>query len=489
MTLPVDDVVSVQMLVSPTAPVAAGFGTALILGKSTVLPLEERIRTYTSLAGVVADFATNTEEYKAAAIYLGQTPAPAQLLIGRRFLAAQAGKLRGSATVSAVFSTYTGITNGGFDVTVNATLIQVTGLDLSGAVSMAAIAALIQTKLAAGLASTTCTWTGTYFLITSPTTGATSLVSFASTPTGGGSPVDVSSTLGFTSTSGALAIAGIAIESMTASANAALAFNNTWYGLLLTADASTQDVKDAAAFAETNKKLFFFTTSDANAKLSVSTTDLLAFMQTQGYSYTLGVFSSSPYAAASALARLFVTDFTQPNSTITLKFKQLPGVGIDTITESERLAIEGKNGNWYSSVGGFSMLANGTVASGRFADEVQGLDWLRATLQNLVFTELATAVTKVPLTDKGVSRLVAAATKGFSQAVSNGLLAPGIWNGQNLGEKKSGDFLETGFYISAGTVAAQSASDRSLRKSPPLSAICIGAGAIHSCAITVTFQR
>src|SRR4051812_22368916 len=178
MTLPVSDIVSVQVQVAPSAPVAAGFGTGLAMGRSTILPLEERVRTYSTYAGVAVDFAANTNENKAAAAYFGQTPAPAQMMIGRQFLAAQAGKLRGSASVSALFSDYTGITNGGFDITVNATTIQVTALNLSGAVSMAAIATLIQAKLAAGLASTTCTWTGTYFLITSPTTGPTSLCSY-----------------------------------------------------------------------------------------------------------------------------------------------------------------------------------------------------------------------------------------------------------------------------------------------------------------------
>lgn len=488
MTLPVSDVVQVQVQVSPTPPVAAGFGTGLILGKSTVLPLEERIRTYSSLTGVVADFAANTEEYKSSAAYFGQTPAPAQIMIGRRFLVAQAGKLRGSSGVSAVFTDYTGVSNGGFDITVNATLIQVTALNLTGAVSMAAIAALIQTKLAAGLASTTCTWTGTYFLITSPTTGPTSLVTFASAPTGGGAPVDVSTLLGFTNDSGALAVNGIAIETCTDSLNASIAFNNNWYGLSLTADRSTQDVKDAAAFAEPNKKLHWYSTADANAKLAVATSDLLYFMKNLGYQYTVGFYSGSPNAHVSAMARAFVVDFSQPDSTITMKFKQLPGVGVDTITEAERLAIEGKNGNWYSSVGGFAMIANGVVANGRFIDEVHGLDWLQATVQNAVFAILATAI-KVPLTNAGVARLIQAATGAFKQAKSNGLVAPGTWTGQNLGEVKSGDFLEDGFYIYAPSVATLSVSDRALRKSPPITAICIGAGAIHTVSLTVVFQR
>src|SRR4051812_41295334 len=138
MTLPVSDIVSVQVQVAPSAPVAAGFGTGLAMGRSTILPLEERVRTYSTYAGVAVDFAANTNENKAAAAYFGQTPAPAQMMIGRQFLAAQAGKLRGSASVSALFSDYTGITNGGVGLPGHAAPIQGGGPQRSGAGSAAA---------------------------------------------------------------------------------------------------------------------------------------------------------------------------------------------------------------------------------------------------------------------------------------------------------------------------------------------------------------
>lgn len=488
MTLPVSDIVQVQILVSPQAPVAQGFGIGYVLGKSTVLPLEERIRFYTSLATVNADFASNTEEYKAASAYFGQSPAPAMLAIGRRFLAAQAAKLRGGA-VSAVHTTYTGVTNGGFDITINGVNRQITAINCGAATSMADVATAIQTRLAAALASTTCVWNGSRFVITSPTTGPASLITIASAPTGGGSPTDASAIFGFTTDTGALAVQGIAIESMTDSVNASIAFDNSWYGLSLTFDASVQDHKDAAAVAQASKKAFFYTTNDPNAKLSAATTDLGYFFKNLSYDYAFGVYSTSPYAHMSAMARAFIVDFSQPNSTITLKFKKLPGIGADSITESERLALEGKNLNYYTSFGGFVMLANGTVANGRFFDEVHGLDWLQATLQTAIFGTLATTPTKIPQTDQGTARLVQSASQAFKQAVSNGLLAPGVWQGENVGEIKNLDFLDKGFYVFAQAVADQLPADRALRKSPPLTAIGIGAGAIHSCNLTFTFQR
>jgi hypothetical protein len=59
---------------------------------------------------------------------------------------------------------------------------------------MAQVATAIQTRLAAALSSTTCTWDGTgeHFIITSPTTGMTSIVLYATTP---GSGDDISGLL------------------------------------------------------------------------------------------------------------------------------------------------------------------------------------------------------------------------------------------------------------------------------------------------------
>lgn len=492
MSLTVDGVVQVQMQVAPQAPVAKGFGTLLLIGTNS-LPLEERIRQYTQISDVGVDFATSTQEYLAAQAYFGQSPAPALLMIGNRFAAAQAGKLRGSAGVSALFTDYQSVTNGGFDVSVNGTLIQVTGLNLSGAASMAAIAALIQTKLAAGLASTLCTWNTNKFVIASPTTGTASLVSLAAAPTGAGSPTDASTLLGFTGAAGALPVAGIALETMATTLLASDIFaagSSGWYGLALTSAASVQDNKDAAAYAETGKKLFFYTISDPNAELAAATSDLGYFFKNLTYNRSAGSFStSSPNAADSLAARFFIVDYSQPQSTITGKFKQEPGVMLEPVTPTQAAALKAKNLNYYVDRGGLAMVEEGVVANGRFIDEVIGLDWLQATVQNAVFTVLATSTTKIPQTDAGVAILVQAVDLALSKGALNGLLAPGIWTGQSLGTKKTGDLLETGYYVFAQAVKDQLPADRALRKAPALTAICIGAGAIHSCAITITFQR
>jgi len=135
------------------------------------------------------------------------------------------------------------------------------------------------------------------------------------------------------------------------------------------------------------------------------------------------------------------------------------------------------------------MLAEGVMASGKFFDERHGLDWLQNAIETNVFGYLYTRTTKVPQTDKGVAALVQQTEKALREGVNNGLLAPGVWNGMDLGEVSSGDFLPKGFYVYAQPVAEQNQSDREARKAPPIQVIAKGAGAIHFADITVTFER
>lgn len=497
-SLSTNDVVTVTVNVAPSAPVARNFSNALVLGSNTVLPLYQRVQAFAGggtvalSAMVAAGFTTTMEEYKAAAIWFSQSPQPQTIKIGRRMLAAQPGALLGSG-VSSVLATYTGITAGGFDIAINGTPEQVSGLNFSGAGSMTAIAALIQTALQGLLASTLCTWTGASFAITSPTTGTSSTVGYAVAPTHSGSPTDVSALLGLTAGSGAQAYAGVAIESMTDSLNASAVFDPNFYGIAI-AGGSTQDIKDTMAWAQIGVYLHSYSVSDPTAKLAATTTDLFSYAKTNGYGNSFGQWSNTPYAAISALARLLLVDLTQPNSAITLKFKQEPGVAVDSFTETERLALEGKNANYYASfaapgtTNGFAMFAQGVCGDGTFIDQVFNLAWAQANLQSAYFGALATALTKIAQTDIGMQMIVQALDKVMDQARSAGIIAAGKWAGLGIGEIKSGDLLPNAYYTYASPVASQSTSDRNARKAPPITIIATGAGAVHSGSVQFNFQ-
>ena len=77
----------------------------------------------------------------------------------------------------------------------------------------------------------------------------------------------------------------------------------------------------------------------------------------------------------------------------------------------------------------------------------------------------------------------------LDQAVNNGLIAPGVWNGGPIGQIESGDTLTKGYYVYADAVANQEQSDREARKSPVIQAAIKMAGAIHYADVQINVVR
>lgn len=490
MTTPVSKIVNVSILSSPTFPARAGFGTLNIMGVASRLPSGDRIRFYSDLAGVAVDFQTTDEEYLAAQKYFGQSPRPNQLAISRRFNTATPAELLGGLAPEKSLTAWNAISNGGFDITIDGVLKQVTAINVSASATLTAVAAAIQTRLQVVAASATVVYDGTRFIIRSGTTGASSTITYAVAPTGAGSPVDISLMLAARSTQFGIVTPGSAVETVSQSVANIYNINQSWYGLMMTTEATEAELKLAAAWTEANGKIFGYTTSASNCLATGDTTNIGYFFKNLLYARTFGVWDNDDkYLAASVFGRAFTVNFNQQNSTITLKFKTMPGNTTSVITESQRLALVANNLNYYTQFGESAMLAEGIMASGIFIDERHGLDWLQNAIETNVFGYLYTRTTKIPQTDAGVATLVQQVEKALAEAVNNGLLAPGQWNGGDLGEMKTGMYLQTGYYVYAQPVAQQNTSDREARKAPPIQAICKGAGAIHFADVTVTFER
>lgn len=81
--LSVSRVSNVTVTLSAKAAQGRNFGSMLILGAATVIPISERIREYESADDVGTDFGIDSEEYKAALIWFSQSPQPTMVYIGR----------------------------------------------------------------------------------------------------------------------------------------------------------------------------------------------------------------------------------------------------------------------------------------------------------------------------------------------------------------------------------------------------------------------
>jgi hypothetical protein len=193
------------------------------------------------------------------------------------------------------------------------------------------------------------------------------------------------------------------------------------------------------------------------------------------------MFSSyNPVAVATMFGRGFTVDFNANQSTITLAYKQAPGLQGENMTETQFATLIAKGGNCNIKVNnGAIMLWNGQMSNGYWFDEVQGVDWLQNRIQTYVFNLLYTTTTKIPQTDDGSAMIATAIAKGCEDGVNNGLMAPGQWNAAPFGMLKTGAALSKGYYIYYPPVATQAENLRQERISVPFQTAAKLAGAVQ----------
>ena len=359
--LPVSRLVSVTVNLSPIAASYANFNTLLIMGNSNVINVTDRIRLYQTLAAVATDFGTSAPEYLASSLYFGQTPQPQTLYIGRWAQAATQGLLLGGPLTATqqLIATWQAVTNGGFKIAINGgAQTNITGLNFSAAANLNAVATIINTALTAATVAAQVTWNSTYnqFTFATTATGATAAVAALVPPTAG---TDISGTAGGfllgSSTTLSEIVNGIAAESAVASVAILDGVRQQWYGLMFaSASIVDSDHLAIAAYIEgdgpTLPHIYGLTTAEAAAITSNDSTSIGYQLKQLGYNRTFYQYSTqNSYAVASIFGRAFPVNFTANNSTITLMYKQEPGVTPEPLTASQASALDSNNYNYFTA--------------------------------------------------------------------------------------------------------------------------------------------
>lgn len=492
MSIPESTIVSVSLSIEQQATSEQGFGLTCIFGKSAILPLALRYGLYPDLDSVGQVFTTDTPEYQAAETYFAvnaTNTVPSQVMIARMFDAAVAAELLGSSAITSTIDQFAAIANGAISITVDGTALNVAAIDLSEVTTMAGVAASVQLALTTAKAGTTCTWNGAQFTIHSPTTGVTSHLTF---PIGAPAGTDLAPLMKLRQVDGALLSQGQAAETVTQSLQNVKNLFGDWYMFALCYSPSAQDVQDAAAFALAQSLICGNSTPDPNVWLQSSTTDIASVLKAATNRRVITIAdkqAQNPFAILGLFAQASQIDFNGIDTTETMMFKQLPGVSISNFSLTELTVLRSKNCNYYISVGGNPMFAQGQMADGSWFDQVQGLDWFAAAVQNAAFGTFYRNP-KVAQTDRGVATLVHDIQSPCDQAVTNGLIAPGVWNGAPIGTVlKTGQTLNKGYMIISGSVDDQPQNVRETRIAPPITIVAKGAGALQGANIILRFEQ
>jgi hypothetical protein len=241
--------------------------------------------------------------------------------------------------------------------------------------------------------------------------------------------------------------------------------------------------------AASDKHLFGITSAEATILDPVNTGDLASQISLADYMRTTLQYSLVPYAICSFFGRALTTNFNGSNTTLTMKFKQEPGITPEVLSATQASTLANKRANVYVQYNnGTAITQEGTMSGRAYFDEMHGLDWLSNRVQTDIWNVLYQAP-KIPQTDPGVHVLVATCDGGLSQGVQNGLIAPGIWNAPGFGELHQGDLLSNGWYTFANPVATQDQADREARIAPLIQIAVKLAGAIHFADVVINVNR
>ena len=482
--LPVSRVVNVQIQMSPLAASTRNFGAMLIVGSSDVVDATERIRTYSNseLTVIASEFGTEAPEYLAAVAFFAQSPKPSNVQIGRWIKEDTAGLLKGRilATVEQEIERFTAITTGEMTVNIDASQVTLANVSFADCTNLNGVASAVTTALAG---KGTCFFDGSRFVIKSSTTGTTSSVTNASDS-------ELSKILGFDEST--TAVGGAKAETLEEATVALLDFT-TWYGAFYACDYELEDALKAAALinAATPYRICAFTSKDTQELDGQQRSSLGYKLSEVKNNRAIVCYSSTDKSMAmSVLGRMSTVNFNGSNTTITLKFKQAPGVAPEYLRTSQANALQKNHVNVFAQYqNDTAILQEGTMAGGFFIDEVHGLDWLQNRVETDLWNLLYTSTTKIGQDDVGVNDLLTTINKSIDAGVKNGLIAPGVWNGDSFGALNKGDTLSSGYYVYISPLDEQAQSDREQRKAPPIQVAVKLRGAIHFVDVLITVNR
>ncbi len=494
-SLSIASLINVSTSLAQAATQGQGTQSLLVLSGSPVIDATTRMAPFSSSSQVAQLFGSAALETEAAELWFQQSSNT--MFIGRWAQTATAGQLIGAPLTPAqqLVSAWQAITDGGFSIAINGSpATQVTGISFAAVNNLNAVAALIQPQLA-GASIVYNAFSGN-FVLTSSTSGVASTVSFAAPPTGEG-VTDISSLLGLTeSSSGCIQANGVAAESALSAATLFdQMFGAQWYGMAIIGAADTDHTAVASFLSSTQNKHFYFTsTQQSGALVAAFTTDIASVLQSANVGKAAVQYSgTSPLSAISLAGKMLSVNYAGSNTVIAGMYQNEPGISPDALNSMQLAALIAKNCNGFVAYNnGSSIIQPGVCCNGQFLDTVIGADALALTIMSTVDNLLLSQ--HIPQTDSGMHQIKVAIESVLQQFVTNGFIAPGVWNGPLFGSLANGSdgtppTLTSGFYVFQPPIASQPVAQKAQRISVPFQIAVNLAGAVQTVNAAITLNR
>jgi hypothetical protein len=466
----------------PVTEIATDMTLAVFLTPDfDVPPNNNRVRYYSSFDSLAADTTPGSAMYFAGQAFFNRQVRPTTLAVGRVCESpVAAGLIAGDID----FASLQGITNGAFDIEVNGALMQVASLDFAGVSTIEGIISLLTPKMS-GIAVQK--KYGGLILETS-TLGDLAALDYAASPTTG---TDVSGLLGLTQAAGGQLWQGYTPQGLAAEAAlvrlASRCNQKPPYGYIIDAKyRDTPDQKAMADWAESVTPAYFSAcTNSITACNAADATNIGWYCNDKGYIRTGTIYHDNPqvYPDMSYLAFALATNYSLPDSAITMKFKQLDGIDPSLLTETQLATLIARRINSYVYIGNTSRTVREGVQAldTWYTDTLVNLDNFREELQVEVYNVFL-RTPKAPYTSAGQNKLVSAAAKICRKYTANGVFAS---RDVEAPELESGYKTMPATTITPVPVAYATTSERAARMAPPIYIVAYEAGAMHKVSIMV----
>lgn len=387
---------------------------------------------FDTLEDVGSYFGTNSEEYARAAFYFGwiskNITRAKKISFARWTPDAVAPRIYGAPATYAL-AQFTGISDGSITLTMGGTTQALSGIDFSGAASLAAVAGLIEDAIQAVVAGGAL-WTaatvsydavrGSFNLLG----GATGAAPISVAAGAGGT--DISALIGWRDVDAILS-AGAAAQTVTDVLDASAGSSNNFASFLFMPTLTDEEALEAATWANAQNVMFMFLlrTLEADAQANYDALKALA-----GTAMTLAPLSTEYDEMVPGII-LAATDYSRRNSVQNYMFQQfaLAAKVSSTTTSNELDAVRC---NYYGVTQTAGQLlefyqrgtmmgpATAPVDQNTFANEIWLKDAAGAAIMSLLLS-----LARVSANTKGRAQLIAVLQSVVDRALNNGTISVG----------------------------------------------------------------
>jgi len=472
-TIPFSAVVNVVPSVLSAGGIAVDLN-GIMLTQNAMAPYGQLL-SFASAANVASYFGSGSTEAQLASVYFNgfstATKLPGQLMFARYPETAIGAFLSSGSLLSMTLAQLQALT-GTLIVTSNGTQFTSSSINLSGAASFSAAAALIQAGFTAPTFTVAFNSTSNAFVFTSTTTGATSTLTYA---TG-----TLSASLLLTQATGATLSAGAAIATPAAFMASILTQSQNWATFMTTWESLLAEKELFAAWSSSvaPRYLYVCQDSDVNALVPNTLLTFAAYLAANTMSGSCPVYGTNLHAAF-VMGFAASLDFNRLNGRSTLCFKSQSGL-VPYVTNQSAYATVVANGyNTYGAFGSNNPANNANwmspgLVSGTWLwlDTYLNQVWLNANLQ-LAMVNLLQAVNSIPYNMQGYGLVYSSCLDPINRAVNFGAIRKGIILSTvqiaeimyALGVDASSAITANGFYLQ---IVPAPAVVRAARQSPSM---------------------